>query len=57
MKITLIYLKMKLHAELIFIRKVSNLDSFWKEAQEISEMAYLITALLFIQNIFPFLIG
>ena len=29
MKMTLIYMKMKLHAELIFIWKVSHLDSFW----------------------------
>ena len=29
MKMTLICMKMKLHAELIFIRKVSHLDSFW----------------------------
>ena len=28
MKMTLICMKMKLHAELIFIRKVSHLDSF-----------------------------
>ena len=27
MKVTLIYMKMKLHAELIFILKVSHLDS------------------------------
>ena len=29
MKMTLIFMKMKLHAELIFIWKVSHLDSFW----------------------------
>ena len=29
MKMTLIYMKMKLHVELIFIWKVSHLDSFW----------------------------
>ena len=29
MKMTLICMKMKLHAELIFIWKVSHLDSFW----------------------------
>ena len=29
MKMTLICMKMKLHAELIFIRKVSHLHSFW----------------------------
>ena len=29
MKMTLICMKMKLHVELIFIRKVSHLDSFW----------------------------
>ena len=29
MKMTLIYMRMKLHAELIFIWKVSHLDSFW----------------------------
>ena len=28
-KLTLIYMKMKLYAELIFIWKVSHLDSFW----------------------------
>ena len=29
MKMTLIWMKMKLHAELIFIRNVLHLDSFW----------------------------
>ena len=29
MKMALLCMKMKLHAELIFIRKVSHLDSFW----------------------------
>ena len=29
MEMTLIWMKMKLHAELIFIWKVSHLDSFW----------------------------
>ena len=29
MKMNLIWMKMKLHAELIFIWKVSHLDSFW----------------------------
>ena len=29
MNMTLIWMKMKLHAELIFIWKVSHLDSFW----------------------------
>ena len=38
--LTLICMKMKLHAELIFICKVSDLDSFETEAQENSEMAY-----------------
>ena len=37
---TFICMKMKLRAELIFIWKVSHLDSFEKEAQENSEMAY-----------------
>ena len=40
MKTMLICMKMKLHAELIFIRKVSHLNSFETEAQENSEMAY-----------------
>ena len=38
---TLICMKMKLHAELIFIWKVSHLDSFETEAQENSAMAHL----------------
>ena len=33
-------MKMKPHAELIFVWKVSHLDSFETEAQENSEMAY-----------------
>ena len=38
----LICMKMKLRAELIFIRKVSHLDSFWNRGKENSEMAYWI---------------
>ena len=34
-------MKMKLHAELIFIRKVRTYTRFETEAQENSEMAYL----------------
>ena len=37
-------LKMKLHAELIFIWKVSHLNSFETEAQVNSEMAYSLKA-------------
>ena len=40
MKMTLICMKMKLHAELIFIWKVSHLPRFETEAQENSEMAH-----------------
>ena len=40
MKMTLICTKMNPHAELIFIWKVLHLDSFWKEAQENSEITY-----------------
>ena len=42
---TLICMKMKLHAELIFIWKVSHVDKFWTEAQENSEMAFSTLAL------------
>ena len=46
MKMTLICMKMKLHAELIFIWKVSHLDSFWnRAATRNSEMAYWTLAL------------
>ena len=38
MKMTLICMKIKLHAELIFICKVSHLTHFETEAQENSEM-------------------
>ena len=40
MKMSLICMKMKLHAELIFVWKVSHFDSFKTEAQENPEMAY-----------------
>ena len=40
MKMSLICIKMKLHAELIFIWKVSHLDSFWNRGTRDSEMAY-----------------
>ena len=41
-EMTLIWMRMKLHAELIFIWKVSHLDSFSKRGTENSEMAYSV---------------
>ena len=43
MKMTLICMKMKLHAELIFIWKVSHLDSFWNR--------YICNSCLFIYSV------
>ena len=47
MKMTLICMKMKLHAELIFIWKVSHLDSFWNRGtRELGNGLLITTGLL-----------
>ena len=53
MKMTLIGMKMKLHAELIFIWKVSYLDSFWNRGARDSEMVYY----LLYMNVNDYIIG
>ena len=42
MKMNLIYMKMKVHAELIFVWKVSNVDSFWNRGTGELENGLLI---------------
>ena len=48
MKMTLICMKMKLHAELIFVRKISHLDLFWNRGtRELGNlMAYWVLEIL-----------
>ena len=49
MKMNLICMKMKLNAKLIFIWKVSHLDSFEAEAQESSDLACWLPVTLLVE--------
>ena len=54
MKMTFISMKMKLHAELIFIWKVSHLDSFWNRGtRKLGNGLSLFASFLFLASI-PF---